>query len=221
MSSISSHFEADYTSRQIRILAVYGILAPVIYVAALVVGNLLDPSYSQVGKTVSELIETGAPNRLLLNGIFVVYNLFLIPFAEGLHKRLEKGVFSRLVTTALILAGILGVVWTIFFPLDQNGGTTSFTGMMHIIVGGFVVPLVFVIELGFWRQARLDGRWTHYGRFSLFLFLVTLVFGIATVVFVNSDIRGLLERITTGSLLLWIELVSLRLFRLSDRLSPR
>ena len=60
-----------------KILAICGILAPILYVAALVVGNILDPTYSQVGKTVSELIERGAPNRDLLNAIFIIYNVLL------------------------------------------------------------------------------------------------------------------------------------------------
>ncbi len=59
---------------------------------------MLDPTYSQVGKTVSELIERGAPNRDVLNGIFVVYNLLLIPFAEGLYKTLRKGSQAKIVT---------------------------------------------------------------------------------------------------------------------------
>ena len=61
------------SNSKVKILALCGILAPIVYVVALVVGNILDPSYSQVGKTVSELIERGAPNRDLLNAIFIIY----------------------------------------------------------------------------------------------------------------------------------------------------
>jgi hypothetical membrane protein len=76
---------------QMKILALCGILAPIVYVVALVVGNVLDPSYSQIGKTVSELIQRSAPNRDLLNAIFVVYNILLIPFAVALYMGLSKG----------------------------------------------------------------------------------------------------------------------------------
>lgn len=217
MGSIRSHFEAEYNPRQIKILAVYGILPPLLYIAALVIGNILDPTYSQVGKTVSELIERGAPNRDLLNGIFVVYNLFLIPFAEGLYKALNKGPAAKIIFISLLVIGILGVAWTLFFPLDANGASTSFTGMMHIILGIPVVFATFLVELYFWRAARNDTRWRAYARFSLIIFFVTLVSGLTTVAFVNSDLRGLFERFSSGSFLLWVEVVALKLFNKSGQ----
>jgi heme A synthase len=217
MSNLSSHFKAEYTPRQIRILAFYGILAPLLYVAALVVGNVLDPTYSQVGRTVSELIERGAPNRDLLIGIFVVYNLLLIPFAEGLYKALRKGSSAKLVFASLFLISVLGVVWTLFFPLDANGTSTSFTGMMHLIVGVPVVFATFLAEVVFWRAVRNDSHWTGYGRFSLIIFAVNLLAGLTTVALVNSDIRGLLERFASGSFLFWTEVVALKLYRTPPR----
>jgi hypothetical protein len=197
---------------KLRTLALCGVLAPIVYVIALVVGNILDPSYSQVGKTVSELIERGAPNRDLLNAIFIIYNILLIPFAIGLYSGLLKKAATTLITTALIINSILGVAWTLFFPLDVGGTSTSLTGMLHLIVGALVVPLIFLIELGFWSSTKKDDRWRRYGRFSLLIFAVTLVFGLMTVAFVNSDYRGLLERITTGSFLLWVEVLALKLY---------
>lgn len=217
MNKLASHFKAEYTPRQIRILAVYGILAPLIYAAALIIGNVLDPTYSQIGKTVSELIERGAPNRDLLNGIFVVYNLFLIPFAEGLHKALNKRPQSKIILSSLVLIAILGVLWTLFFPLDENGRSTSFTGTMHLIIGIPVVFATFLIELLFWRAVRNDPRWAGYGRFSLAIFFVTLLAGLATVALVTSDIRGLLERFSSGSFLLWVEVVALKLYKTHHR----
>ena len=64
---------------KIRALALCGILSPIVYVITVAVGGFLDPSYSHVGKTVSELVEIGAPNRDLLNIMLVVYNVSLFP----------------------------------------------------------------------------------------------------------------------------------------------
>jgi hypothetical protein len=197
---------------QLRILALCGALAPIVYVAALVVGGLLDPSYSQIGRTVSEIIERGAPNRDLLNIMFVVYNLLVIPFAIGLHTGLGRGKLRGLIAGCLIAISLLGVVWTLFLPLDEGGKSITQTGMLHLIVGGLVVPFIFIIELGFWGAARKDPRWRRYDLFSLAIFAVTFVFGITTVAFVNSDLRGLFERITTGSFLVWIEVLALKLY---------
>jgi hypothetical membrane protein len=221
MSSLSSHFKAEYTPRQIRILAFYGILAPLVYVAALVIGNALDPTYSQVGKTVSELIERGSPNRDLLNGILVVYNLLLIPFAEGLYKGLKKSSSAKLVFSSLVLISVLSIAWTLFFPLDANGASMSFTGMMHLIIGIPVVFATFLAELSFWRAVRSDSRWIGFARFSLVIFAVNLVAGLTTVALVNSDIRGLLERFASGFFLLWVEVVALKLYKMHSRIVDR
>jgi hypothetical protein len=201
--------------RTLKILALCGILAPIVYVLALAVGNVLDPSYSQVGKTVSELIEQGAPNRDLLNGIFIIYNILLIPFAFGMYHGLKKGWARNVIFVALVISGVLGVAWTLFFPLDAGGKSLSTTGQLHLVIGGLVVPLVFALELSFWRGARKDSRWKGFDKFSLAIFAVTFIFGLATVAFVNSDFRGLLERVTTGSFLLWLEVLAIKLYSLA------
>ena len=107
------------------------------------------------------------------------------------------------------------MAWTLFFPLDIGGKSTSLTGTLHLAVGGLIVPLIFAIELGFWRSARKDDKWRQHGKFSLLIFAITLVFGLMMVAFVNSDYRGLLKRITTGSFLLWVEVLALKLYSLS------
>jgi hypothetical protein len=198
---------------KLKSLALCGILAPIVYIIALIVGNILDPSYSQIGKTISELIQQGAPNRDLLNAIFVVYNLLTIPFALGMYNGLRKGWARNVICAALIINGVLGVAWTLFFPLDIGGKSVSLTGQLHLIVGALVVPLIFALEISFWRSAKKESRWKGYDKFSLAIFTVTFVFGLATVALVNSDFRGLLERITTGSFLLWVEVLAIKLYK--------
>jgi hypothetical protein len=202
------------SSSKLKILALCGILAPIVYVAALVVGNILDPAYSQIGKTVSELIERGEPNRDLLNDMFIIYNILLIPFAVGMYYGLKKGWARNVIFTALVVNAVLGVAWTLFLPLDVGGKSVSLTGQLHLAVGALVVPLIFALELSFLKGAKKDIRWLGYEKFSLAIFVITLVFGLATVALVNSDFRGLLERITTGSFLLWVEILAIKLYHL-------
>jgi hypothetical protein len=71
--------------------------------------------------------------------------------------------------------------------------------------------------LGFWNSARKDQSWGKLALFSIAVFVVTLMSGIATAAFVNSDYRGLLERITIGSTLVWIEVVAIKLYLIAKR----
>jgi hypothetical protein len=134
-----------------------------------------------------------------------------------MYYNLKKGWARNVIFIALIINGVLGVAWTLFFPLDVGGKSISMTGQLHLIVGALVVPLIFALELSFWRSARKDSCWQGYGKFSLIIFAITLVFGFTTVAFVNSDYRGLLERITTGSFLFWVDVLALRLYSLSNQ----
>ncbi len=202
----------NISNGKIRALAICGILSPIVYVIAVALGGFLDPSYSQIGKTVSELVQRGAPNRDLLNAMLVVYNVLIMPFAVGLYFGLKKGVTRSIVMGALVLTGILGTAVTVFFPLDAGGQSVSFTGMMHLVVVGLVVPCTFAFELGFWNSTKKDERWGKLGLVSIAIFIVTFISGIATAAFVNSDYRGLLERLTIGSTLFWIELVAVKLY---------
>ena len=214
-----AHFRREYTPRDLKILAPYGVAAPLVYVTALVVGNILDPTYSQTRNTVSELFERGAPYRDLVDAIFIIYGLFLIPFAETLYKsfnphaRAHPYSIAKTVFVSLFIISICSLLWNLFFPLDANGGYTSFTGMMHLVLSIPVVFATLLAELLFWRVAKKDSYWGSYARFSLVIFTVNLLAGLSLVLFVNSDIRGLLERFSIGSFLVWTEVLALRLFK--------
>lgn len=215
-----AHFSREYSPRDLRLLAPYGVAAPLVYVTALVVGNILDPTYSQVRNTVSELFERGAPNRDLIDSIFLVYGLFLIPFAEGLYKSFNTSArahpysLAKAIFVSLFIIAICSLAWNLFFPLDANGGYTSLTGMMHLVLSVPVVFATLLVELSFWRVTRVDSFWAGYSRFSLAIFTVNLLAGLSLIILVNSDYRGLLERISIASFLLWIELISVKLFRI-------
>jgi hypothetical protein len=57
-----------------------GILAPVVYVTTVILGGILRPGYSPLSEAVSELIATGAPNKLFLDPLFALYNLLTLAF---------------------------------------------------------------------------------------------------------------------------------------------
>ncbi len=58
-----------------RILSIGGALAPILYVMTVALGGAIRPGYSHIAQAVSELIETGAPNKALLDALFIIYNL--------------------------------------------------------------------------------------------------------------------------------------------------
>jgi hypothetical protein len=67
-----------------KYLLVCGVLAPFVYVGAVILGGLLRRDYSHSAHAISELIAAGAPNKLLLDMLFTFYDLLLAAFGAGL-----------------------------------------------------------------------------------------------------------------------------------------
>ncbi|RLG33620.1 hypothetical protein DRN97_04620 [Methanosarcinales archaeon] len=57
----------DMDEKNLRIYGVCGIISTLLITAANIVGALLRPGYSSVTQAISELIEAGAPNKILLD----------------------------------------------------------------------------------------------------------------------------------------------------------
>jgi hypothetical membrane protein len=93
-----------------------GMLAPVVYVIAVIIGGVLRLGYSHKSQFVSELLEVGAPNKSLLNPLFALYNLLTIAFGIRLFTRVHamsenKGKLSGSPGALMLVAeGIFGFV---------------------------------------------------------------------------------------------------------------
>ena len=205
-----------------RLPSIAGILAVLIYVIAVIIGSALRPGYSQIGNFVSELIETGAPNKGILNPLFIVYNLLTGVFAVGLWIFVQSkspagsanlGAASAIV---LILEAVFGLI-TVFFPQDIRGTTVTSTGTMHIILAGLssLATMGAMLLFGLWAL-KVPGL-TGYGWYSLIsVVFVFLSGGLAAYTgSTNSPILGLMERMAIGGFLQWMLVLGIKLFRLA------
>lgn len=187
-----------------------GILAPIVYVAAVILGGILWPAYSHVAQPVSDLIATGAPNKGLLDPLFALYNLLTLVFAWGLWQWVQQEVknprrrFGQLAALALILEGLAGLA-TLFFPEEPG-----FVGAMHIGLAS-VSSLTTMLAMGFlagWFGAQ-PGLSSYLTYSLISLGLVFVSGGLAGVgVATASPLAGLAERITIGGFLQWLLVVA-------------
>ena len=90
-----------------KILFMCGMLAPVVYVGAVIVGGVRRPAYSHISQFASELIESGAPNKSLLNPMFALYNLLTIAFGLGLFVKIRGMSQSKGALTGILGALVL------------------------------------------------------------------------------------------------------------------
>jgi hypothetical protein len=210
-----------------------GMLAPIVYVAAVIAGGVKRPGYSHISQFVSELIEAGAPNKALLNPLFALYNLFTIASGIGIYRRVRsmskhKGKLSGTLGALILVAeGLFGFL-TVFFPQDPRRASVTFTGIIHIILAGLssVTTMLSMVLMGFSFRAISDLR--GYGIYSFVSSIAVFLSGGAAAYTgaTLSPILGLMERITIGGFLQWLFVIALKLYttqapEASSVLNPR
>ncbi len=106
-----------------------------------------------------------------------------------------------------------------FLPCDPGCEFQTFTGTMHNVtgLGGFIAAIagIFVIS----RRLRGDPNWRPFYSFSWITGIAALVslllwIGVAKVAEVDSA-NGLLQRLFILAWFVWVEVMALRLFRIS------
>lgn len=218
-----------------------GVLAPIVYVIAVVLGGFLQPGYSHASQFVSELIMVDAPNKQLLDALFVVYNLLTILFGLGLVRLMiqeitatvTKAESNNTITTStmctksnrngirgaltLVAVGVLGCVMT-FFPQDPVGASITWTGMIHIILAGLLslATMFSMLWIGLWFQKQPVLHIYSLYTFQSVLF-VFLSGGLAAFMAVNRiPFSGIMERLTICGFLQWLFVIGLKLFSSTD-----
>lgn len=183
-----------------RTLYLAGALAPVLYLITVILGASLRADYSHISNAISELLLVGAPNKTLLDTLFILYNLMCLAGSIGLITAFRR--HSVRMTAAgwcLLAVAVAGVLMTAFFPQDPRGTPATFAGTMHLVTAG-------VESLGLMIAMLLVGLAERPGRASTITFVMlaaVFITGGSSAILISSPIMGLLERCTIGLSLLW------------------
>ena len=116
----------------IQILAICGMLSPIIYTSMWIIGGKLNPDYSHIRQDVSSLLAVGAPNKKLLDKFIILSSTLSLIFYIGLHWGINNGAGSILGPALFIISGVLGVLVALFFPLDEEGKMVTTKAKMHL-----------------------------------------------------------------------------------------
>jgi hypothetical membrane protein len=207
------------SNRVSSMLAICGIITPISYTIVVIALGFLWSGYNHVTQFISELGGVGAPNAIIMNTAgFALTGILITFFAFGLYRGINVGSRSK---TGLALVAVygLGIMATGFFPWDKVN-LASFTSTMHLLVGWTSWIAMILAPLFIARRLKNDSQWKSYRVYSLATGLVTAVL-IFIYAFVGIEgYMGVLQRIIIGAPLLWIEVMAIKLFRLSTSSSP-
>lgn len=199
--------------------------AVAIYITATLIGGLLDPTYSHVSMHVSELTSSYAPNRTLLAGLYVGYNIALVGLGIALRRHPRSGPWMAAASWLLIATGLIGVLLVTWFPQDSYGYPATTAGTGHIILAAVAALTAIIAMLTGGRGFSHEIGHTRLGRLSILVAVAMLVAGLggAVATAIDSRYMGLLQRLSIGMFLLWLAAVAwyIRPARRSAETDPR
>ena len=195
-----------------QILAICGMLSPIVYTAIWVIGGILQPEYSHIRDDISSLFAVGAPHKRLSQSFIILSSVLLFVFYMGLHEGLNDGGGSILGPILFIISSVLGILVALFFPLDEGGEFKTLRGKMHLILVALSGILTIAGMVALWYRLQQVPVWGVFAIYSLYSSIFSLILIIISGIFAAGKYRGLLERIGVYPYEIYYFVLSLMVF---------
>ena len=195
-----------------QVLAICGMLSPIVYTAMWIIGGKLQSDYSHIRKDISSLFAVGAPNKRLMQSFIIVSSVLLFLFYIGLHEGLNDSGGSIVGPILFLISSAMGVLVAFFFPLDEGGEIVTYKGKMHLML----VVLGGILTIGgmaaLWLRLQFVARWSVFASYSLVSAIVAFILVIISLIFIKGKYRGILERILVTPYQLYYFILPLMIF---------
>lgn len=199
-----------------KVLLFCGILYPLIYIAADMLGTLSYEDYSYFSQNVSEILAIDSPVRPFTLPVFNLSDLILIAFSAGVWLTAGQKRSLRTTGILLVMCAVTGFVTSIFFPMHLRDAEKTLTDTMHIILTS-VLSLFILASIGF-GGASFGKRFRIY---SIVTIAVLLVFGALTGIQgpkigtgMPTPWMGITERVNIYNYIIWVLVLALMLLRI-------
>lgn len=196
----------------IQLLAICGMLSPIIYTALWIIGGYLQPDYSHIKQDVSTLVSVNAPNKKLLDKFIMTSSTLLFIFYLGMYWGINNGTGSLLAPVLFIVAGFLGILVAFFFPLDEGGEMVTTKAKLHLALISISGLLTISGMVVLWFDLAADVVWGTFASFSLIMAILSLIFVVATPLSMRSSYMGLVERFMVSTYQIYYFVLALMVF---------
>ncbi len=177
----------------LRIFGMCGMLSPVIFTMMWIIGGFLYPGYNHIRDDISLMLAIDSPIKLLMDIMNIAASIFLLIFVLGLHESITNGEGSKIGPIVLVIASVLGLLVSLFFPLGPTREDPRST--VHAAMVFAQVPFSAIGMIAIWRRLKKQEEWKLYGTISLVCFVLIMSSGMITPMVLDTAIMGLVERI--------------------------
>lgn len=197
-------------------LAFGGVLAPMVFVGAVIVTASGRPEYHHATQMISELGEVGAPHAALMNyGGFLIYGLLIIGLAAALHSGVRRGPGDWLGPLLLAVYGV-AYVGVAFAPCNPGctGAIPATNEQIHFLVSRVIVVTALAAPLVLFPRLAKDTDWTRVSSLALILPLLGYLLFLLPLPGLTA---GWQQRLFFACTLSWILALAWRLFSLAGK----
>jgi hypothetical protein len=181
------------------------------------IGGFMTPDYSYIENAVSELIQSGAENRIFLSAFMFLHAVMIIQFSIGIlvHHPFHKSKSIHIAGLLLLAVGISHAFSSTIFPQDPVGTKLTLEGLMHIILVGITVLSIIIIMPLLGIGLSRKNKWNYFSAFTFICLAVILISGIGSPVAIRKGIAiiGLTERMTGYTFYLWLLILACLLLK--------
>jgi len=198
-----------------RLLAICGIAGPILYTTVVIILGFLEPDYNHAAQSMSELGAVGARYAIIMNTAgFPLLGLLIIAFALGLDRGIRDGKGAK-IGPALVAVSGAALVMTGIFRCDPGCVDVTMVGTTHSVFAVIAAFAMLLAPLAISPRLKRDNRWESYLAYSVTTMVVALLVTAVYGFNVFESWNGALQRISMGIPLIWVEVMALKLLRLS------
>jgi hypothetical membrane protein len=195
-------------------LAVAGAVGPLLLTIGDLTAAMSNPNYSLVRNSISSLALTGIGWLQTIG--FLALGLLVEIFVTGLMFNIKRQKWFHLGIAILVFFGF-GMLLIGAFHTDPVGIAQRTTeGRIHGYIATTAFTLFPFAVLCLLPSIKRDNNWKEFYNYSKATFIAALFFLVITRIFQEkSGWFGLAERLLVANMILWVEVIAVRLFIIS------
>lgn len=199
-----------------KFLVTCGIISPILFTFKIFIIGFFHPNYNHITQYMSELGAINAPYSIINNAGLSIGGILIILFLYGFYiETYENKSLSSVIGLILIFISGLSFFLIGFFPCDPNCINYSTIGIIHGYLSNTAQLPLIIAPLFLLSTFKRIKKWNNIYLFSI----LTIFFGLILFAIYKSyffeGYTGLLQRISFGIPLLWIEIIGIKTYKMN------
>lgn len=191
--------------------ALAGIMAPLIFILVMTLVGLLQPDYSAIQETISQLV-LGRYGWFQAMSFFIV-GFLLVVFAFRLYNVTLRTIYAKVGFVFFVISS-LGFFLMGAFPVKPDEVVFTISALLHSIAVGIVVTSFILGGFAYSIYFRADLRWSRFWLYTLLTAIACLAFLMLWLITPQEWLwKGLSERLLVVTSFVWIGVVSVKLLK--------